>query len=140
MGELGFADIQVARFVTFTQPTAAPQIIDLKAMRQNVRPQLTRINTHQPRLQRSQADLNSHELHLQRSFEGLRAPTETGTPSRRDPQQAFVFETQAALDDIAGYLGYDMLDDKDSDLDWSLLDLPENVYRRLANESRHSLI
>lgn len=42
----------------------------------------------------------------------------------------------AALDDIADF------DDKDYnyDVDWSLLDLPENIYGRLANESRHSLI
>ena len=46
----------------------------------------------------------------------------------------------AALDGLLDHEGYDLLDDKTSDLDWSLLDLPENIYGRLANESRHSLL
>lgn len=144
--ELDSTPIEVARFVTFTRPTEAPQIVDLKALRRNVRPQLASINTVQLRVTRPQADLNSPELHLQRSFEKLRAPTETGTPLRRNPQQAFIIEATsvrsaaAALDDIADEESYEILDEEDSDLDWSLLDLPENIYRRLANESRHSLI
>ena len=39
--------------------------------------------------------------------------------------------------------GYELVDEREEDWDsfcWSLLDLPENVYGRLANESRHSLI
>lgn len=144
--ELGSTEIQAARFVTFTRPTMAPQIIDLKAMRQNIRPQFPRIDTHQPRVQRPQADLNSHELNLQRSFEDLRAPTKTGTPRRRNPEQVFVFEAtsdrsaSAVLNDITDYAGYETIGGEDSDLDWSLLDLSEKVYGRLANESRHSLI
>lgn len=46
----------------------------------------------------------------------------------------------AVLDDVMDYEGYDLLDEETSDLDWTLLDLPENVYGRLANESRHSLL
>ena len=46
----------------------------------------------------------------------------------------------AVLDDVVDYGGYEPLDDEGSDVDWSLLDLPENVYGRLANESRHSLV
>lgn len=111
--ELGSAEAQVARFVTFVRPTGAPQIIDLKAMRQSIRPQLTLIHTdhtHKPWVQRPQAEATSER------------------------------SAAAALDDIADYEGYELLDDNDSDVDWSLLDLPENVYGKLANESRHSLI
>ena len=145
--ELSSTEIQVARFVAFIRPTEAPQIIDLKAVRRSIRPQLPRIYTLHSSEPRSQADLNSPELHLQKSFEDpRRSPTETGTPSRRNPQQVFVFEATsdrsgtAALDGLLDYEGYDLLDSETSDLDWSLLDLPENVYGRLANESRHSLL
>ena len=127
--ELGSTEIQAARFVTFTRPTMAPQIIDLKAMTQNHRAELPRIDAHQPRAQQSQANLNSHDFGLQ-----------------KNPQQVFVFEATsegsapAVLAKVEDYTGYETLDDEDSDLDWSLLDLPEKVYARLANESRHSLI
>ena len=147
--ELDSAEAQVARFVTFARPTEAPQIIDLKAMRQSIRPQLTLIHidhTHNKSwVQRPQAKLNGPELRLQRSFETSPPPTETGTPLRRNPQQVFVFEatserpSAAVLDDIADYDDYELLDDDNNfDLDWSLLDLPENVYGILANESRHT--
>ena len=137
------ADIQVARFVTFVRPTEAPQIIDLKAMRQNIRP---RSYTHHSSVPRSQPELKGPELRLQKSFEGPRLPTETGTPLRRNPQQILVFgttsdrSTAAVLDDVADEIGYEVLDDDDYDVDFSLLELPEKVYGILANESRHSLI
>ena len=122
--EVSSTEIQVARFVTFIRPTEAPQIIDLKAVRRSLRPQLPRIYTPDSTAPRSQADLNSPELHLQKSFENPpRSPTETGTPSRRNPQQVFVFEATsdrsatAALDDLLDHEGYDLLDDKTSDLD-----------------------
>ena len=142
--ELDSADIQAARFVTFVRPSAAPQIIDLKAMRQTIRP---RLYTHHSSEPRSQAELTGPELRLQRSFDNLRLPTETGTPLRRNPQQAFVFgatsdrSAAAVLDDVADEDGYELLDDDDDyDVDWSMLELPENVYGRMANESQHSLI
>ncbi len=147
LDDQGATEARVARFVTFTRPAEAPQIIDLKAMRQTIRPQP--YIYHQTRVPCSQADLKQPELRLQTSFESLngRKPTKTGTPLRRNPQQAFVFDATldcpaaAALDDIADYLGYEILDDdEDSDLDWTLLDLPEHIYARLANDSRHSLI
>ncbi len=112
--ELDAADIQVARFVTFVRPTEAPQIIDLKAMRQNIRP---RLYTHHPSVPRSQAELKGPELRLQKSSESARL-----------------------LDDVADEAGYEMLDDDEHDVDWSLLELSEKVYGRLANESHHSLI
>ena len=145
--ELDSTEIHVAKFVTFERPTQAPQIIDLKEMRRNIRLQPTRIYTRFSPVPCPQADLKSPELRLQRSFERLaRSATETGTPLRRNPQQVFVFEATsdrsaaAVLDDVADDAGYDLLDDDDYDVDWSLLELPENVYGRLANESRHSLI
>lgn len=144
--ELASTDVQVARFVTFELPAEAPQIIDLKAMRRNIRPQPARIYTHHFRVPHLQADLNNSEIRLQRSFEDLRSPRETGTPLRRNPQQVYVFKatstrsTTAVIDDVMDNADYERLDDEDSDLDWSLLDLPENVYARLANDSRHSLI
>ena len=145
--ELDSTEIQVAKFVTFERPTEAPQIIDLKQMRRNIRLQPTRIYTHLSPGPCSQADLKSPELRLQRSFEELaRSATETGTPLRRNPQQAFWFEATsdrsaaAALDDVVDNASYGLLDDEDYDVDWSLLELPENVYGRLANDSRHSLI
>ena len=46
----------------------------------------------------------------------------------------------ATFDDVADYEGYELLDEQGVDVDWNLLDLPEPVLRRLANESRHSLI
>lgn len=45
--------------------------------------------------------------------------------------------TAASDDDLADN---ELLDDGNSDMDWTLLDLPEALYGRLANESRHSLI
>ena len=146
LDDQGATEVQVARFVTFNR-AEAPQIIDLKAMRHTIRPQP--YIYHQTRVPCSQADLKQPELRLQTSFESLngRKPTQTGTPLRRNPQQAFVFDATmdrsaaAALDDIADYLGYEILDDdEDTDVDWTLLDLPEHIYARLANDSRHSLI
>lgn len=130
---------QDARFVTFTRSTEAPQIIDLKAMRKNIHPQPLRIDTH---VARSQSELNRPELHLQGSFDKTRSPTETGTPLRRNPQQAFVYEMKAALDDIANYEGYELIENENEDeiQDWTLLDLPEHILRRLANDSNNSLI
>ena len=46
----------------------------------------------------------------------------------------------AIFDDVADYEGYELLDERGVDVDWNLLDLPEPVLRRLANESCHSLI
>ncbi|CAF9922152.1 MAG: hypothetical protein ALECFALPRED_002031 [Alectoria fallacina] len=158
--ELGSTGVQqAARFVTFTRPAAeAPQIVsNLKAMMttRSIRPRRpARIYTEDSTaVPRSQADLNGPELRLQKSFQtSARSPTETGTPLRRNPQQVFVFEAtsdrsaSAVLDDVVVdyYVGYEPLDDDEddegSDVDWSLLDLPENVYGRLANESCHSLI
>lgn len=46
----------------------------------------------------------------------------------------------ATFDDVADYDGYELLDEQGVDVDWNLLDLPEPVLRRLANESRHSLL
>ncbi|CAD6583091.1 MAG: hypothetical protein ASARMPREDX12_001172 [Alectoria sarmentosa] len=90
---------------------------------------------------RSQTDLlNGPELRRQKSFHSTprRSPptTETGTPLRRNPQQVFfVFEAtsdrsaEAVLDDVVDCGGYyERLDDEEgSDVDWSLLDLPEKV-------------
>ena len=130
---------QEAKLMTFTRPTEAPQIIDLKAMRKNIRPQPLLIDTHVPR---SQSELNRPELHLQGSFDKTRFPTETGTPLRRNPQQAFVYEMKAALDDIANYEGYELLENENEDEveDWTLLDLPEHILNRLTNDSSNSLI
>ena len=147
LDELASSEVQVATFVTCIRPTDAPRIIDLKAMRQSIRPQLPRINTHVPC---SQAALQTSELRLQAFFENKRSAAATGTPLRRNPQQAYIFEatsdrsSAAALDDVVDYEGYELLDKDDDDedrcLDWTLLDLPEKIYGRLANESRHSLI
>ena len=115
--ELSTNEVQVARFVTFERPTEAPQIIDLKAMRRSLPPQPSLIHTYHSSSSRSQADLNQAE-----------------------PRPQSVRSAAASLDEIADYEGYELLDDDDSDLDWTLLDLPEKVYQRLANESRHSLI
>ena len=46
----------------------------------------------------------------------------------------------AIFDDVKDYDGYELLDEQGGDVDWNLLDLPEPVLRRLANESCHSLI
>lgn len=117
--ESSSAEIQVARFVTFTRPTDAPQIIDLKALKRNI-PQRA-VPT----------------LRLQTTFKTVRSSTEMGTSLLRDAQQVPVLDSS---DDVADNEAYELLDDKDSDVDWALLDLPEAVYRRLANESHHSLI
>ena len=147
------AEAPFTKIITHTRPTAAVQIIDIKLMRQNIRPQpRPRINTLHPGSSCSQATLKSPELRLQTFFEsGRSAAAETGTPLRRNPQQAYIFEetshrsSAAVLDDILNYEGYDFVggDDEDEDggfVDWGLLDLPEKVYGRLANESRHSLL
>lgn len=146
--EHGPTDTRIARFVTFVRPKEAPQTIDLKAMRQSIRQQPTLIYTHASKVPRSQADLKKPELRLQKSFEIRSSPTETGTPLRKNPQQAFVFgatlerSAATALDDIADYASYEFVDEEevDMDTDWNLLDLPESVYTRLLSESRHSLI
>ena len=139
----GAAEIHVARFVTFTRPTEAPQIIDLKAMRQNVSQKPA------PRgVSRSQTEPNRHKSGLRTSsFKTTRSSsTEMRTPLLKDPQPVpSVLETtsdhRSAAAAAVGYEGYEMLDEgRDSDLDWTLLDLPGCVYGRLANESRHSLL
>ena len=149
LDELDSPEVPVTRIIRYTRPTDAVQIIDIKVMRQNIRPQLPRINTHHPGTPCSQASLKSPELRLQTSFETRRSAAETGTPLRRNPQQAYIFEetshrsSAAALDDILDYEVYGFLDEEDEDegfVDWSLLDLPENIYGRLANESQHSLL
>ena len=117
MEELSTTKVQVARFVTFERPTETPQIIDLKAMRRSLPPQPSLIHTYHSGPSRSQTDLYQAE-----------------------PRSQSVRSAAASLDEIADYEGYELLDDDDSDLDWTLLDLPEKVYQRLANESRHSLI
>ena len=53
---------------------------------------------------------------------------------------AAVAASAATFDDVRDYEGYELLDEEGADVDWSLLDLPEPVLWRLANESRHSLI
>ena len=97
LGELSAAKVQVARSVTFTRPTEAPRIVDLKALKRDARPQTPRIRTHQSGMQHS-------------------------------------------LEKTRNHASYERLDDEESDVDWSLLDLPENILERLANDSRHSLI
>ena len=112
--ELGSTEIKAARTVTFIPPTETPRIIDLKSMRRSIRPQPTRSNIH-------------HSL--------------VGTPMRKNSQQAYTSEeTSAILDDVEDHEDYQQIHEEESDVDWSLLDLPENVYARLANESRHSLL
>lgn len=57
------------------------------------------------------------------------------SPLLRDAQQVPVLDAEDEFRD------YEVLGgDGKEDVDWSLLDLPEAVYRRLANESCHSLI
>lgn len=117
--ELGSTEVKAARTVTFIPPTETPRIIDLKSMRRSIHPQPTRSNIH-------------HSL--------------VGTPMRKNSQQAYVSEetsrhpAAAILDDVEDHEDYQRIHEEESDVDWSLLDLPENVYARLANESRHSLL
>lgn len=47
---------------------------------------------------------------------------------------------RSACENVADYEGYELLHERGVDVDWSLLNLPEPVLRRLANESCHSLI
>lgn len=144
--DMDSAEIKVARPVIFVRPIEAPRIIDLNATRRSIRPQSTCINTSSPMAPRSQADLNSPELRLQRCFGNPDPPIETGTPLRRNSQQALNFEATshraaaAVFDDVVDETDYERLDDEDSNVDWTLLDLPENMYGRLANESCHSLV
>ena len=143
---LDSAEIKVARPVIFVRPIDAPRIIDLNATRPSIRPHSTCINTSSPMAPRSQADLKSPEPRLQKCFGNPDPPIVTGTPLRRNSQQALNFgETShraaaAVSDDVVDDTDYERRDDEDSDVDWTLLDLPENVYGRLANESCHSLV
>ena len=146
-GALGATEVQSTRFVTLKRPTKGPRIIDLREMRQSIRTQPAHLFTRQSIVPRSQADLNSPELRPQSSFETSQSSSsETGTPPRTDLQQAFFLDVTkgqsaiALLDDVTSYEGYEWLGEDDYDIDWTLLDLPENIYGRLANESRHSLI
>ena len=144
--ELTSTEIQVARFATFIRPSEAPQIVDLKAMRRNIRPRPTRTDTHHSSTSRSPSRPHAPELCRDQSSQTPCLPTKTDAPSRENSRQGFVLRTTAersdaaVSDDVADYEGYELLDGTDSDLDWTLLDLPEQVYQRLANESRHSLI
>ena len=146
--ELASTEIQVARFATLIRPSEGPQIVDLGAMRRNIRPQSTRTDTQRSSMSRSPSHPHAPELCGDQSSQTPCLPTKTDAPPRENRQQGgFVLRTTAdrrsdaaISDDVADYDGYELLDGEDSDLDWSLLDLPEQVYQRLANESRHSLI
>ena len=146
-GKLGTPEVQSAKFVTLKRPTEGPRIIDLRDMRKSIRTQPTHSFIRQSFLPRSQADLNSPELRPQSSYETSQSSSSgTGIPPRTNLQRAFYLDTTkgqsavALLDDVTNYEGYEWLGEDDYDIDWTLLDLPENIYGRLANESRHSLI
>ena len=138
-----------ARFVTFIRPTVAPQIIDLKALKRRSLPQITPIHVYRSSVSRSKAQLVSPTLlRHQRSLRAERlSSTEMGTsPLLGDAEPVPVSglslhrSAAATFDDVADYDGYELLDEEGVDVDWNLLDLPEPVLRRLANESRHSLL
>ena len=144
-------EMKAARFVTFIRPTAAPQIIDLKALKRKSLPQLTPIHVYRSNVSRSKAELVSPNLlRHQRSLRAeCSSSMERGAPLLLgDAEQVPVLgltsrrsaAAAATFDDIADYDGYELLDEQGVDVDWSLLDLPEPVLRRLANESCHSLI
>ena len=143
--------IKEARFVTFIRPTAAPQIIDLKALKRRSLPQTTPLHVYRSSVSRSNAQLISPTLlRHQRSLRAEHlSSAETGTsPLLGDAEPVPVSglncvrsaAAAATFDDVADYDGYELLDEEGVDVDWNLLDLPEPVLRRLANESRHSLL
>ena len=146
-GALSTPELQSAKFVTLKRPTEGPRIIDLRDMRKSIRPQSAHSFIRQSILPRSQADLNSPDLRPQSSYKTSQSSSSgMGTPRRTTLQQAFYLDATkgesavALLDDVTTYEGYEWLGEDDYDIDWTLLDLPENVYGRLVNESRHSLI
>ena len=139
-------ETQEARFVTFTPPTEAPQIIDLKALKRTLPPQVSPINVDRSNVSRSGAVLVRPELRLQTSFKASLSSTEMSTPLLKDAQPVPIsaatsdHSATASLDDIADYKCYQLDDEQDNDMDWALLDLPENVLNRLVNESCYSLL
>ena len=144
---LSTPEVQSAKFVTLKRPAEGPRIIDLRDMRKSIRPQSAHSFIRHSILPRSQTDLNSPELRAQSSYKTSQSSSSrTGTPLRTTLQQAFYLNATkgesaiALLDDVTSYEGYQWLGEDDYDIDWTLLDLPENIYGRLANESRHSLI
>ena len=147
LSPLSTPEVQSAKSVKLKRPTEGPRIIDLRDMRQSIRTQPAHSLIRQSIVSRSQTPLNSPEIRPQSSFETSQSSSsKTGTPPRTNLQQAFYLEANkgqsavALLDDITNYEGYEWLGEDDYDVDWTLLDLPENIYGRLANESRHSLI
>lgn len=147
LSALSTPEVQSAKFVSLKRPIEGPRIIDLRDMRQSIRTQPAHLFIHQSIVSRSQSALNSPELHPQSSFETSQSSSsKTGTPPRTNLQQAPYLEATkgqsavALLDDVTNYEGYEWLGEDDYDVDWTLLDLPEKIYGRLANESRHSLI
>ena len=146
-GALGTPEVRSAEFVTLKRPSEGPRIIDLRDMRKSIRTQSTHSFIRQSMLSRSQADLDSPEPRPQSSFKTSQSSSSgKGTSLRTTLQQAFYLDANkgqsavALLDDVTNYEGYEWLGEDDYDIDWTLLDLPENIYGRLANESRHSLI
>ena len=146
-GAFGTPEVQSAKFVTLKRPTEGPRIIDLRDMRNSIRTQPAHSFIRQSIFSRSQADLDSPEFCPQSSFETSQSSSSgKGTPLRTTLHQAFYLDANkgqsavALLDDVTSYEGYEWLGEDDYDIDWTLLDLPENIYGRLANESRHSLI
>ena len=148
-----------ARFVPLIRPTAAPQIIDLKALKRSSLPQTTPVHAYRSNVSRSTraAELvvpdllrRPTSLRAERSSSPSSASREMRTPllGGEDPEPVPVsggltlrHSAVAVVDDMADYEGYELLEEEeDVDVDWDLLDLPEPVLRRLANESRHSLI
>ncbi|KAM0801545.1 hypothetical protein BDR22DRAFT_906193 [Usnea florida] len=142
-GAFGTPELRSAKFVTLKRPTEGPRIIDLRDMRKSIRTQPAHSFIRQSILSRSQVDLNSPEIRAQSSFETSQSSSSgTGTPPRTNLQQVIPLGQPAValLDDVTNYEGYEWLGEDDYDIDWTLLDLPEKTYGRLANESHHSLI
>ena len=144
---LSTPEVQSAKFVTLKRPTEGPRIIDLRDMRKSIRTQSAHSFIRQSTLPRSQSDLNSPDLRPQSFYKTSQSSfSGTGTPPRTKFQHTFCLDPTegqsavALLDDVTNYEGYEWLGEDDYDIDWTLLDLPENIYGRLANESRHSLI
>ena len=147
LSALSTPEVQSAKLLTLKRPTEGPRIIDLRNMRENIRTQSAHSFIRQSILPRSQSDLNSPETRPQSSYKTSQSSSSgTGTPLRSNSQQAFYLDATkgesavALLDDVTNYEGYEWLGEDDYDVDWTLLDLPENIYGRLANESRHSLV
>lgn len=150
VGQLGSSATQDARSVTLTQPTEAPRIIDLAAATRPspLPPPPPRASTHRSGASRPDTFGPSlSELCRLKSLENPRSPAESGIPLRKNsalaafaPEASLDGETVALLDDAADVAGYDVMIEEADAMEWGMLDLPENVYGRLANESCHSLI